>query len=185
MYRSKSAFTLVEMMVAIVLLMIATTLLAAFFSFFSHQMMRYEGRQDLVLRAEKAMMRIQQTMSEARSSLVVSNTTINGIYFPTADSSAGTVQFNTSGALVWQGWFAYGLDSTGTLWEARQPWASTDAAGQAPTVSPTTWTHRALASLVQQFQVTGPVNNAYRIFIRVQDSSGYQAQFVSTVVSPN
>jgi prepilin-type N-terminal cleavage/methylation domain-containing protein len=183
----RRAFTLVEMMVAMALMVVATSMIAGFFSFFARQMMRYEGRQDLILQVEKAMMRMQSTMSEARSSLVTYSTAINGIYFPTADSVSGTVQFNTStGALAWQAWLGYGYDSTtSTVWEARQTFSSTDAVGQVPSVAPTSWTRRVLAHYVQSFTVTGPVNSAYRILILVKDADGYQAEFASTVVAPN
>ena len=171
-----------ETLVALTLVLLATTILATFFVAFSRMFLRYDARQDLILLTEKSMLRIQYLLGDSSSSLVTLDSTIHGVCFPVAKGGdSGALQFDRSGSLVWQAWSGFGFDSaTGTLWEGRQPFTST-------TVLPlaSAWTRSTLGLRVSQFAVTGPINKAYRVRILVRDKQNYQAEFLSTVVAQN
>lgn len=173
--------TLVEAMIAVALLSLATTLLAGFFSFFTRQSLRYSQREQVVRDGEEAMARIQAVLGESRTAWVVLESSIAGVYFPVADNGERTT-FDTSGAMVWQAWEAFGFDSTaGTVWEARRP-LGTDTVGKAPAVAPATWTPRQrLASRVKTFAVTGPVDGVFQLRLLLQDATSYQVEFVTSV----
>jgi type II secretory pathway pseudopilin PulG len=186
-----TGFTLVETMVACVLLGLATTIMATFLVDFSRQAARYENRQQLVLGAEKVIMRLVDQLSDSRASLVTADSTIAGVYFPVADSpSDSTVRFDSSGNVIWQRWMAWGFNSTAaTVYESQLPLASpTNDASillKSLTSLPSSWTRKTWATQVQSFSVTGPVSSAFRVRLLVKDSHGYLVEMASTAVARN
>ncbi len=168
-------------MVAVFLLGIVTTLMAGFFSYFTRQSLRYSQREYLLSTAEKAMNRLQITLGESRLAYVVQESTIAGLYFPVADTN-DRLTFDTAGALTWQAWEAFGFDATaGTFWECRRA-LGTDTVGKAPSVLPASWApRRTWASRVRSFAVTGPSDGVYTFRLLVQDNTGYQVEFVTSV----
>ena len=125
----KHGFTLMETLVALGLLLMSTLLLGGFFISYSRQYKRYEARQDLILLAEKSMLRIQALLGDTRSSLVTLDATTNGLYFPNAEGAQGSLRFDSAGALSWQSWVSFGWDTTTrVLWEGSQALTSTSVA---------------------------------------------------------
>ena len=170
-----------ETLVALGLLLMSTLLLGGFFISYSRQYKRYEARQDLILLAEKSMLRIQALLGDTRSSLVTLDATTNGLYFPNAEGAQGSLRFDSAGALSWQSWVSFGWDTTTrVLWEGSQALTSTSVAPLA-----SGWKKRTLARWVSLFEISGPVNKARRVRILVQDDQSYQAEFISTVVAQN
>jgi len=168
-------------MVAVALLSLATTLLAGFFAFFTRQSLRYSQREQVVRDGEKTLARLQAMLGETRTSFVVLESSIAGLYFPVADNGERAV-FSTTGELVWQAWEAFGYDSSaGTVWEARRS-LGTDVVGKAPAVAPVSWAPRQkLASRVKTFAVTGPVDGVFQVRLLLQDATAYQVEFVTGV----
>lgn len=168
-------------MVAVFLLGIVTTLMAGFFSYFTRQSLRYSQREFLLGSAEKAMARLQITLGESRLANVVQESTIAGLYFPVADTF-DRLTFDTTGTLTWQAWEAFGYDATaGTFWEARRA-LGTDTVGKAPSTLPASWTGRRIwATRVRGFTITGPSDGVYSFRLLLQDNTGYQVEFVTSV----
>ena len=161
------------------LLLLSTLLLGTYFMAFSRQYMRYDSRQDLILLTEKAMLRIQSLLGDSRASMVTVDSTIHGLSFPVAEGLTGSIRFDSVGAVVWQSWTAFGLDSNGTLWEGRQSF------GSAVAPSAGGWNRLPIGHWVREFAITGQANKAFRVRILVQDEHNYQAEFISTVVAQN
>lgn len=177
-------------MVAVVLLTLATTVMGTFLLDFSRQAARYERRQDLILGAEKVLLRMVSLLSDSRASLVTADTTIAGVYFPVAEDSKQNLQFDSSGNVMWQRYEAFGFDAAkGIVYEAQLPLATPtyDATllAKGVTSAPSTWARRTQAGWVKEFAVSGPVGGAFRIRLLVIDSLGYQMEIASTVVPQN
>jgi type II secretory pathway pseudopilin PulG len=186
-----AGFTLVETMVACVLLGLATTIMATFLVDFSRQAARYQNRQELVLGVEKVIMRMVDQLSDSRASLVTADSTLGGVYFPVADSpSESSVRFDSNGNVMWQRWMAWGYDrSASTVYESQlalaNPTYDSAVLLKSLTSLPSSWTRRIWASRVQSFSVTGPVSSAFRIRLLVKDSQGYLVEMASTAVARN
>ena len=173
------------------LLGMATTLMAGFFMFFSRQAFRYARREELVGNAERALARIQARFGDSDADYTVLDSTINGFYFPTAEPADGALVYDSSGKPVWQAWLGYGRDATSnTLYEARQAFGS-DTVGKLPSLLPALWSRRTLAFFVTGLTVTGPTDGAFSIRLVVRhnmdarDNTGYQTEFVTTVRPQN
>lgn len=187
----KSGFTLVETVVACVLLSLATTIMATFLLNFSRQAVRYENRQELVLGAEKVIMRLVDQLSDSRASLVTADSSISGVYFPVADSpSSSSVRFDSSGNVMWQRWIAWGYNSSAaSVYESQLPLVNptydSTTLLKSLTSLPSSWTRQTWANRVQSFSVTGPIYSAFRVRLLVKDSQGYLVEMASTAVARN
>ena len=120
MWLPRRAFTLIDTIVAIGLMMLGSTLMITFFVYAVRLNQRLDGRQFLVLQAEKSVTRILSQFSPSRADLLRTDTSIAGIVFPRASAvNSNTLTFDSQGALIWSSWMAYGWDSpTQQLWEA-------------------------------------------------------------------
>lgn len=191
MSRPNAGFTLIETMVACALMVVATGLLASFFSYFTRQSLRYHTRQELATQAERVLFRVQSTLSGASASSVVAVETIAGVRFPTAQvQGQGSLVFDKEGALMWQTWQVYGFDKRlGRVWEARQalatPTKDLQSLSKGPAVPVESWPRRTLALKVTNFQISGPVNKAFRVQVALTDEYGYRLELASSVVAHN
>jgi len=191
MPRRSAGFTLIETMVACALMVLATGLLGSFFTFFTRQSLRYHTRQELAIQAERVLFRIQSTLSGASSGSVVAVDSIAGVRFPTAQvQGQGSLIFDKEGALMWQTWQVYGFDKKlGKVWEARQalatPTKDLQSLSKGPTTAVDSWPRRTLALQVTHFQISGPVNKAFRLQVALTDKYGYRLELASSVVAHN
>ena len=179
--------TLIETLVATVLLSLVTGLISTFLIYFLRQAARYNARQESMTQCERCLARLQSELGDARASLVTADTTIAGIYFPVASGSTGdALKFTSAGELSWQGWSAFGWDSkTLKVWEANQVWNSADVAGKAPSVAISSWRRIPLVQNVREFGVTGPVANVFRVRILVRDESGFEVEIATSAEARN
>lgn len=186
----RRGFTLVETMVSTMLIALTTTLLTGLFVYGMRQKVRFDGRHDLLLGAEKAMSRVLMRLSETRSSLVSPEASINGIQIPVARARGqNSIQFDSKGQPLWQAWMVYGWDSTAkTLWEAQQTIATptSDATALAATkaATPASLSRFVLARSVQSFTVSAGSNSTWSVRILVR-KGGYQMEIASSAVAQN
>lgn len=191
MSRPDRGFTLVQTLVAVFLMMLTSTLMTTFLVYAMRQTLRNEQRQELILKAEKAVLRVLERFSPSRASLLTYNTSIAGIVFPRASKTTDTrLSFDSNGALVWTSWQAYGWDArTCTLYETSQALAVPVTSGgeltTGPLTSPALWSRRPLATRVQEFQVTGPVSGVIRVRVLLRDDQGYQVELASSGAALN
>lgn len=191
MSRPRGGFTLIETLVACALLVIATGLLGSFFSYFTRQSLRYHTRQQLATQAERVLFRVQSTLSGASASSVLAVDSIAGVRFLTAQvQGQGSLTFDKEGALLWQTWQVYGFDKRlGRVWEARQalatPTKDLQSLSKGLATAVDSWPRRTLALQVTDFQISGPVNRAFRIQVALTDPYGYRLQIASSVVAHN
>lgn len=183
----RSAFTLVETLVACSLLVLASTLLGSFFVFFSRQAARYETRDALLTYAERALFRVSNVLSGSSARLVKVGPPL---LIPTAVPAGKTqLAFDDSGKLLWQSWAAFGLDtSTGVLWTASQALTPTNDVAtilKGPTSAANGWTRRTLAANVSEFSVTASNGNLFRIQVVLEDRYEVQLELITSVAAPN
>lgn len=191
MWPHRRAFTLIDTLVAIGLMMLTTTLMTTFFVYALRQNQRNGQRQELVLQAEKAVLRVLSQFAPSRPVQLLYNTSISGIVFARASQqNSDKLLFDSQGILLWSSWQAYGWDPTSfQLWEASQafvlPTTSGGELNAGPPTLPSSWGRRTLARRVREFQVTGPVGGVIRVRVLLQDDSGYQVEVVSSGMGVN
>lgn len=185
------AFTLVQTLVAVFIMALASTLMTTFLVYGMRQTLRNEQRQELILKAEKAVLRILERYSPSRASYLTYNPSIAGIVFPRASLvNDSKLIFDSDGALIWTSWQAYGWDSrSGTLYEAGRALAAPVTSGGELTTGPLTppsgWPRRTLATRVREFQVTGPTSGVIRVRLLLRDDQGYQVELASSGAALN
>jgi hypothetical protein len=178
--------TLMELIVATLLLGLTCTLMMSFFIYALRQTQRNWLRQELILGGEKVVDQLLSSYEASHDTYLLANSSINGVLIPqaTAAWSSKTI-FDSSGNLTWSSWRAYGYDSTQKqVWQAWQAFVTPVASGgeldTGPSLPPANWARRTLAQNVTTFSVTGPSNKVIRVRVVLTDSKGYQVEVASS-----
>lgn len=184
--------TLMETIVASFLLSITCTMMMSFFVYALRQTRRNMLRQELILGGEKIVDRVLASYAPSRDTLLLANTSINGILIPQASAvNSNRLVFDSSGSLVWSSWKAFGYDTTNRqVWQAWQAFVTPVTSGGELTTGPTTtspanWARKIIAKNVTLFSVTGPSNGVIRVRVILSDASGYKVEVASSGDSLN
>lgn len=187
----RRGFSMIELLVACSLLLLATGIMASFFAYFSRQSMRYHTRQELVVQAERALFRLHRGLAHTTINGLVLEPTLPGLRFPVAQSAAhGSLVYDQNGALVWQAWQAFGHERRSLeIWQSQQPLAvptrELSEVLKAPLTAVSTWPRRRLASQVESLECTLPAQRTVRVQIVMRDTFGFRLQFSSAVEVQN
>lgn len=176
-----------ETIVATFLLGITCTLMMTFFVYALRQTQRNMLRQELILGGEKVVDRVINSYMASRDTLLLANTSINGVLIPQASAvNSSKLVFDSSGNLVWSSWKAFGYDSSKRqVWQAWQAFVTPVTSGGELTTGPTVllpanWSRRVVSQNVTLFSVTGPSNGVIRVRVVLADSNGYRVEIASS-----
>jgi hypothetical protein len=179
--------TLMETIVSTFLLGITCTLMMTFFVYALRQTQRNAMRQELIIGGEKVVDRVLSSYAPSRDTLLLANSSINGVLIPQASVvNSNRLVFDSSGNLVWSSWKAFGYNaSTRQVWQAWQAFVTPVTSGGELTTGPTTtspanWARRTIAPNVTLFSVTGPSNGVIRVRVVLTDGQGYQVEIASS-----
>ena len=171
------------------LMSLVGTLMMGYLIFFARQNLRYQAVQETLVLAEKALQQIVGELSCSRAEAIRRDISIAGIVVPRA-SKMGSSSFliDAQGAPLWSSWKAFGV-TKGCLWVAEQSFITAVTSGgelsAGPASAPSTWRQRQLLKDVQAFEATGPTNGAFRVRLYARTLTGYQVEFLTSVVPQN
>lgn len=184
--------TLVETMVAVLLMSLAATLLSGILVFAMRQGVRYDSRHRILASASRTFARISEAVGSSRFSAVRPDLSIAGWLTPVARSGAqSSMQFDAqTGHILWQGWRAFGFDAPrGVVWESLTPLLSPTSdmlltLEQLP-LSHTPALRRTLARHVKEFELLIGLNQRLRLRMLFQTPQGYQIEMASSLRAQN
>lgn len=188
----RQAMTLVETLVAVLLMSLAATLLSGFLVFAMRQGVRYDSRQRILSSASRTFERVSDAVGASRFTAVRRDLSIAGWLVPVARTGAQpSMQFDpVTGHILWQAWHAFGFDAArGVVWENDVPVSSPtsdmlEVLEQVP-VTHSPGARRTLAEDVKELELVIGLNQRLRLRMLFRNAQGYQLEVASSLRAQN